>query len=191
MKLQTATLAINPNYILGLSNAKVFGLTRTSAQPNRMYCYYTIILDNFRSEITNVVTVYLEYKFHDKDELTSNEITQELDRVVLIIVDACMTALYARVGPVQKTSGTYANRFSVASIYSENMLLPLPLADAIQSFGTFSLAGTLTYYICVPVYPENAQNEGHVTQNWNAPLYKFAISMLKDLIPFKSIDTRI
>lgn len=74
----------------------------------------------------------------------------------------------------------------LTSIYSENVELPLPLVDVIQSFGTFSPVGTLDYYISV------SGLSNHVTQNWNAALYKSAISTLKDLgILFKSIDTRI
>lgn len=111
------------------------------------YHYYTN-LDNFRNAVTNVLTIYFEIKFDDTGEWMSNQISQEIDRVVPIIM--------AR-RPVHESFGTYANPLSPVS-----MELPLPLRNNFEH-STFSPVSTLTYYICVPVYLENTQNEGPVT----------------------------
>lgn len=185
-------LTINPEYVTRLNHVKVLGFARTFAQRNPTYRYYTINLVNFRDAITSVLQDYLDIKYHDKGEWSNAQITQELAYIIPIIVDACVTALYARLRPVHKSLGTYANRFGPASIYHKDMELPLPIADAIQYFGTFNPVGTTTNHMCVPLYPENTPNEGRVTANWNGSLYETAIPMLKDLgIPFKSVDTRI
>ncbi|GFP96432.1 hypothetical protein PHJA_001787300 [Phtheirospermum japonicum] len=109
-----------------------------------------------------------------------------------IIVNACMAALYAKLRTIHKQFQTYATRFTAAPSYSKDIELPLPFADAIQNFGVFTPVGIEDNFVCIPVYPENIQNEGRSTQNWQSYSYEAYMPYMKGLgIPLKSVDTRL
>ncbi|GAB4837193.1 hypothetical protein Ancab_002102 [Ancistrocladus abbreviatus] len=48
--------------------------------------------------------------------------------------------------------------------YSKDVELPLLFTNAIQTLGVFAPCNISNNYVCVPVYPKNAQNEGCSSQ---------------------------
>nr|QPL17799.1 coat protein [Pistacia cryptic virus] len=186
------SLTINPNYLQLLTADGTLGFDRLPGQRMPSMRYYTIDLDVFTAAISNVMTSYLTLKLIEQGKMTQGQVTNEVAIQTPVIVNACVSALYAKLRNIHKSFGTYAARFNAPATYSKDIELPLPLADAIQNFGVFNPNGTLNHYVCVPVYPEGVQNEGRSTQLWQSYQYEAYIPVLKSLgIPVKSVDTRI
>lgn len=185
-------LTVNPEFLATGKARGQYGFNRTFASRNQTFRYYTINLVNFKATIVDLLTKFLTLRMREKNEWSEANIATEVDYMVPLIRDACCTALYARLRPVHRSIQEYANRFTTASVYTKDLELPLPLADAIQNFGPFTPAGIPQNYYCVPVYPENTQHEGRTDAQWRSSNYEAIIPRLKDLgIPFKSIDSRI
>ncbi|GAB4837191.1 hypothetical protein Ancab_002100 [Ancistrocladus abbreviatus] len=71
---------------------------------------------------------------------------------------------YLRIKLYEQKVLTYDRADAETPSYSKDVELPLLFADAIQTLGVFAPRNIANNYVCVPVYPENAQNEGCSTQ---------------------------
>jgi len=153
----------------------IYGFTRPFEHQNTTPRYYPINLDVFKDSITELMTAYLTIKMSEHDKFSTANITSEVEYIVPLVRDACCTALYARLNPI--------------SIHNKDLELPLPLADAIQNFGPFNPSGIPENYYCLPVFPENTQNEARAAVGWCRTDYDATILIMKELgIPFKSVD---
>lgn len=185
------SLSIDPNYVKGLVDANIVGFNRPVAQRLPTLRYYQINVVNFRNTINNLVTGYLRRKLYESETMTTAQVDAEVLNIVPVITNACMAALYARLRTIHTQFQTYTGRFAARPSYTKDIELPLPLADAIQNFGVFAPLGLETNLLCIPVYPENIQNEGRSTQVWNSFDYESYLPVLTSLnIPVKSVDTR-
>lgn len=185
-------LTIDPNFVDSLVKLGRLGYLRPHAQRHAVPRHYVVEVTNFRNAITALIRPYLEQKLWATITMTEDEITAELNTVVPLITNACMAALYAKLRNIHRSYQQYSGRFPNPPTYTKDVELPLPLANAIETFGLFVPASCLTHNTVIPVYPENIQNEGRSTQNWSCHQYEAYVPYLKELgIPVKSIDTRV
>jgi hypothetical protein len=190
--LERLTLTVNPSYLQRLKAAKEIGYERPFSQRRPQLRFYEIQIKNFRDAMTYVLSNYITWKFHEQGSLTNAQITSEVNEIVPICVDACMTALYAKLRVIHKQYGKYSTRFNTPPTYSKEIELPLPFADAIQNLGVFETRCKKSNSVLVPVYPEGTKHEGRVEEEWNAAKYESCMPILRDCgIPLKNIDPRM
>lgn len=189
--LERLKLSINPSYLTALKSSNELGYERPIASRVLGSRYYEIKVDNFRANMTTVLEAYLKYKYVEQGRMTSSQIDAELKMVVPITVDACMTALYAKIRAINQQTGEYSNRFSTRPTYNRDIEIPLPYADAIQQLGRFATTCMKTNYTMIPTFPENVENEGRKDKHWRSYKYESIMQILKNLgIPLRSVDTR-
>jgi len=184
-------LTIDPKFADGLTNQKTIGYFRPHNQRMPTVRYYELNVTNFRESISKILTTYLKFVLAQRKTMSLARIDAEVTLVVPLITNACMAALYSKLRTIHSAYQTYITRFTNRPTYTKEIELPLPLADAIDNVGIFTLSNTEVYYICVPLFPEGTLNEGRSVQAWNSFQYEAYIPMLKEYgIPVKSIDTR-
>jgi len=185
------SLTIDPMYVKGLIDSNIIGFTRPVERRRATVRYYQINVENFRATIANVTEGYIKRKLYESDTMTFAQADAEVAAIVPVITNACMAALYARLRTIHTQYQQYAGRFGTRPSYTKDIELPLPLADAIQNFAIFTPLGIEENYLCVPLFPENVQNEGRSAQNWNSFDYESYLPVFQSLnIPVKSVDTR-
>ncbi|DAZ87297.1 TPA_asm: coat protein [Arceuthobium sichuanense virus 8] len=186
------SLSIDPKYVDSFVRREIAGHETASNQRVPTARYYTLSIDAFRSIIENLLRNFLSIKYAEKDKIPVSAIEAELDSFIPVTVDACCSALYSKLRNVHKQYGQYSTRYPTPPTYAKEIELPLPLADAIQNFGVFKPRCINQNYICIPLHPENMNNEGRGSQNWSSFQYEAYKPILRDLgIPLKSVDTRI
>ncbi|QED42878.1 ORF1 [Lomandra cryptic virus 1] len=191
-QFERLSLVINPSYQQRLIEANELGFERPPDQRILDARFYTIRIDNFRQALSNVLISYAVEKYLDQGVLTTAQINAELNTMVPLCVNACMSALYSKLRNIHKAYGVYAGRFTAPPSYNRDIELPLPFADAIQNFGVFETKCMTHNYLIVPVYPEGTRYEGRSTEDWHAYKYESYIPILKKLgIPVRSVDTRV
>lgn len=184
-------LVSNPNYLLRLKNSNVLAYERGEANRFTAIRYYDINVVNLRRNMSATLTDFLRWRYYQMGRLSDASVIEETTRVVTVTVDACMSALYAKLRTIHKQYPTYAGRYTTPPIYHKDLELPLPFADAIQNFGVFETQALITNHIMVPTYPEGTRYEGRSTEIFAANMYETATIYLKmHGIPLKSVDTR-
>lgn len=113
------------------------------------------------------ITCYKTFENHQQTKLYEAQVMPDA-----IIMKACFTVLYAKLRTIHKQFQTYAGRFQPTPSYTKEIELPLPSADAIQSFGVFTPVGMTEHYVIVPVYQENVANKRRSTQFRSATTYE-------------------
>ncbi|KAL6526665.1 hypothetical protein OROGR_015755 [Orobanche gracilis] len=189
-EFERLSLSIDPGYVSKLVDANIIGYARLPAQLFPVIRYYTINIHVFRSAIQDLVSCFLRTKLYESQSMSFTPAEAEVTRMAHFITDACMTALYAKLHTIHTSYQRYSTRFAARPSYTNDVELPLPLADAIDNFGIFTPLGTETHYLCAPLYPENTLDEGHSTQEWSSHEYEAYSKYLEILeIPVKSVDT--
>jgi len=184
-------LTINPDYAKRLTAEGTVGYARTIDSRRPSLVYYEINVKELRDTISTLLTQYLKNKIYESKSMTFAQADAEITATVPVITNACMAALYAKLKTIHTQFQTYSARFGSRPTYTKEIELPLPLADAISNFGVFTPDNCEKNVICIPVYPENVQNEGRSTQIWSSYDYESYIPYLRTFgIPIKSVDTR-
>lgn len=159
--------------------------------------YYTLNLNAFRGAILNTASRYLRLRLTEPNILTKEAIDEKMDKMVPLIVNACVSALYAKLYAIHQAFNTYTNRFLTTPTYHDGMELPLPFADAIANIGVYTPGGSVDLYNLVPVYPENIHNEGRIVKDGDDDDdgkydYEWCMNVMKDLgVPLKCVDTEV
>eukprot|EP00262_Sarcandra_glabra_P017759 TRINITY_DN6185_c0_g1_i1.p1 TRINITY_DN6185_c0_g1~~TRINITY_DN6185_c0_g1_i1.p1 ORF type:complete len:345 (+),score=18.40 TRINITY_DN6185_c0_g1_i1:170-1204(+) len=186
------SLTVNPSYLTRLRAANELGYERPFEQRRLPKRHYEIQISNLRDAMTYVLSNFIIWKQAEQGRFTIGQINSEVNEIVPICVDACMTALYAKLRTIHKQYGTYAHRFNAPATYAKDIELPLPFADAIQNFGVFETRCMKKNYVLVPVYPEGIKNEGRKNEEWHSNKYESCLPILRECgIPMKNVDTRI
>nr|GMD52315.1 putative coat protein [Ipomoea batatas] len=135
------------------------------------------------------MTAYLKRKLYHSQQMSFVEVDDEVTQMVLIIVNACMVVLYAKLRSIYTKSQECATIYASRLTYTKECELTLPFAYVIENFGKYVPHDVTHNIIHVPSYLENTQNEGRSTQNWSSYIYESYIPFLKMLgIPVKSVN---
>jgi hypothetical protein len=188
-EFERLALSIDPDFLQKTKDAKIIGFERPVAQRLPNVRYYQINLNLFRSRIKSLFSTYLKKKLYAMRLTSENELTDEVETISNIVVDACCAALYAKLRNIHRQFQTHATRYTTPPSFNKEVELPLPFADAIQNFGVFSPIGTTSSIICVPTYQEGTMNEGRLNQVWESYRYEFYLERIKEAgIPTKTVD---
>ncbi|GER36771.1 pheophorbide a oxygenase family protein [Striga asiatica] len=186
------SLTINPDYVRKLKASNILGFQRLPAASRSTARYYTLRVDQLRSRFSYILENYLSIKLNEQEEILSfDEVTNKVNAITPIIVNACMTAVYLKLHNIHKSFQTHSTRFATPPSYTEDLELPLPFADAISQLGVFTPSGLTKNIFCVPVYPEGTENEGRSSEIWHNYDYENVMPCLRTLgIKLKSVDTK-
>lgn len=191
-ELKRVTLEINPLYLRRLKDRKELGYSRSVGKKKLELWPIEIDVPRFRYAIKNVLMNALIARYHTHSEMRSIDIYTEINEIVPIVSDMCMSALYAKLRSIHRSFGRYTTRYTTAPCYTKDVELPLPFALAIQEFGTFETHSLKKNFIYAPTYPEGVINEGRERQDFSMAEYFSYLPTLKNHgIVCKSVDVRI
>ncbi|XP_014521564.1 uncharacterized protein LOC106778153 isoform X1 [Vigna radiata var. radiata] len=170
----------NPTYLRNLVECQEIGYEREWAGKALTVRSVNINVQYFRNSIVSVMTKVLtaryEYLGKRKTDITA-DIT---------------TYVYAKLRGINRLYGQHATRYATAPSYTKDIELPLPLALAIQEFGSFNTHSLERNLIMIPTYPEGTQHEGRSAATYPSVEYLTYVSTLTRLgIPLKSVDSRV
>ncbi|DAZ87290.1 TPA_asm: coat protein [Arceuthobium sichuanense virus 5] len=191
-KIDRLAIVVNPNCLKAMKDAGFLGFTRPDAQFSLDPRFYSFDVPTLRSRFSEVINAYLLTKVRELGRFTASQAAAHVNRVSLLVADACMSALYAKLRTIHKQYGTYASRFTTPPSYSKEIELPLPFADAIQNVGVFETRCMSVNYLMIPVLPEGTKHEGRSQEEWHVYQYEAYIPLLKECgVTVKSVDTRV
>jgi len=183
------TLDINPLYTSRLEGRREIGFYHHVNGKKLDAIYFEINVREFRRCITDVLTKVLTIRYYSHGNLRDSEIATELAEIVPLTVSATMCALYAKLRSIHRAYGKLTSRYTTPPRYTKEVELPLPLAIAIQDFGTFQTSCLPTNYVFAPTYPEGTLYEGRADADFNITDYLSYIPTFRQLgLPLKTVD---
>jgi len=191
-QIQRASIEPNPAYLKRLEQRGEIGFRRLLGKKKLAMQLVVLDVSEFRRCIQHVLQGVLQLRYHSLGSYRNSEISAEIEEIVPLTADMCMSALYARLRSIHKSYGKYATRYSTAPCYTKDVELPLPLALAIEQIGSFETHSLETNTLVVPTYPEGTKNEGRRSDEYQVTEYLAYIPTFKELgIPCKAVDTRL
>ncbi|QCD86406.1 hypothetical protein DEO72_LG3g928 [Vigna unguiculata] len=167
------------------------GYRRVGASNKVTVKSFDINVTYLRTAITDVMTRVLTIRY-SLNHMRESVINEEITTYVPHIVNMCMSALYAKLHNTNKTYGLHATRYTTDPSYTKDIELPLPLALAIQEFGSFRTHSLQENKIMVPTYPEGTQFEERSVVDLPIAEYLAYVPTLLQLgIQMKSVDAEI
>lgn len=182
---------INPLLIKRLEARNEIGFRRLLGNKRPTFVVMELNVPYFRACITDVMTGVLRHRYHHSGSYRTSEIEAEIKDIVPYVVDMCCSALYAKFRSIHKSYGTKGTRYTTSPLYTKEIELPLPLALAIEQFGSFETHSLVKNVLIAPTFPEGVTNEGRSKTEFIATQYLAYIPTFKELgIPCKTVDTR-
>ncbi|KAG2390763.1 uncharacterized protein HKW66_Vig0252990 [Vigna angularis] len=182
----------NPTYLRKLVDRGEIGYRRVGAGKALTARSFNVNVRYFRDSIKDVMTKVLTVRYENLGDMRPTDITAEITTYVPHIADICMTALYAKLRSINLAYGQHATRYTTAPSYTKDIELPLPLALAIQEFGSFQSHSLESNLIMIPTYPEGTQHEGRSAAAYPFAEYLTYVPTLARLgIPLKSVDAGV
>ncbi|KAL6996487.1 hypothetical protein U1Q18_006620 [Sarracenia purpurea var. burkii] len=188
---QRVTLELNPLalYIRLLKDRKELGYRRSTGKNRLEMVTYEIDVPTLRTNIGAVMRHALIARYQAHTMMRQSDIVAEIDDIVPLVSDMCMSALYAKLHTLHKSYGRHPTRYTPPPCYSKDVELPLPFALAIQEFGAFETHSLKQNVVYAPTYPEGVINEGRENQIFSLAEYLSYLPTLRELgIPLKSVD---
>lgn len=191
-RMERLVLDVNPKFITDLSNRSELGYWITPARKVLTQRAVDLDVTEIRRCLINLLTRVMTILYFENGSMTSADILIELNAIVPVTVDICMSALYAKLRNINRHYGVHPTRYPTAPSYGKDTELPLPIALAIDMLGAFETQCLTNNMLYVPTFPENTQHEGRNQAAY--PLltygsYKSTFAELK--IPMKSIDPQM